>query len=412
MTSSTPVGPHPARSARSGRRGRRGATVPVIIALHVVGVGGLAGALALDGGAGAITLAMGLAAYALGLRHAFDADHIATIDNTTRKLVRAGRDARGVGLWFSLGHSTVVLGAALLLSLGVGALAPMLGDESSPLRSATGVWGPLVSGTFLLAIAAVNLVMLRRALRARTAAAAGDQTDAGHATGGPRAGEPGPGSDTHHAGGPVTWALRRFGWATDKPSRMYAVGLVFGLGFDTATEIGLLAITASAALGQVAWYAALPLAVLFAAGMSMLDSAQGAVARRVYAHAGSGGPEAAGVGGRPAAGQSGMQPAGGGSSTQPAGVVGGRPGAAPRPGVSARTRVRYDVVVTGISALAALGIGAVTLVQVAAEHAPWLGRFPVAALSLEPYGVVLTVVLLAAWGTGLLLALRQPRREA
>lgn len=352
-------------STTAEHRTRRGVTVPVIVALHVVGIGGLAATLAADGGTGAITVAMGLAAYALGLRHAFDADHIATIDNTTRRLVRAKRDARGVGLWFSLGHSTVVLGAALLLALGVHALAPMLGDESSPLRRATGVWGPLVSGTFLLLIAAVNIAMLRRALRGRADAASGSADPEGH---------------THHAGGPVTWALRRFEWSTDKPGRMYVVGLVFGLGFDTATEIGLLAITASAAVGQVAWYSALPLAVLFAAGMSLLDSAQGAVARRVYTHAGTG--EAAASDGT--------------ASTEAA-----------RP---ARTRVRYDVVVTGISALAALGIGLVTLVQVAVEHAPWLGWIPGASVSLEPCGVVLTVVLLLAWGVGAYLT--SPRRNA
>ncbi|WP_165362776.1 HoxN/HupN/NixA family nickel/cobalt transporter [Promicromonospora panici] len=347
MTASTPADQHPGRPLR---RERRSVTIPVIVALHVAGIGGLAAALLADGGTGAITLAMGLAAYALGLRHAFDADHIATIDNTTRTLVRADRDARGVGLWFSLGHSTVVLGAALLLALGVNALAPMLGDESSPLRRATGVWGPLVSGTFLLAIAAVNVVMLRHALR---------------------------GHSHQHTGGPVTWALRRFEWSTDKPGRMYVVGLVFGLGFDTATEIGLLAITASAALGQVPWYSALPLAVLFAAGMSLLDSAQGAVARRVYTHASSG---------EASSGQAG------------AGVA--------RP---ARARVRYDVVVTGVSALAALGIGLVTLVQVAVEHAPWLGWLPGASVSLEPYGAVLTVVLLVAWGIGAYLT--SPRRN-
>jgi high-affinity nickel-transport protein len=338
---STPAAQRPGRPVR---RDRRSATVPVIVALHVVGIGGLAAALLVDGGAGAITVAMGLAAYALGLRHAFDADHIATIDNTTRRLVRADRDARGVGLWFSLGHSTVVLGAALLLALGVNALAPMLDDESSTLRRATGIWGPLVSGTFLLAIAVVNIVMLRHALRGRAREVPVSAGTGGH---------------THHAGGPVTWALRRFEWSTDKPARMYAVGLVFGLGFDTATEIGLLAITASAALGQVAWYSTLPLAVLFAAGMSMLDSAQGAVARRVYAHAGTGGA-----------------------------------------GVPVRARVRYDVVVTGVSALAALGIGTVTLVQVAVEHAPWLGQVPGAGVSVEPYGVGLTVVLLVVWGVG------------
>ncbi|MFC8800203.1 HoxN/HupN/NixA family nickel/cobalt transporter [Promicromonospora sp. NPDC057138] len=342
MTSSTAADQLPGRPAR---RERRGATMPVVVALHVVGIGGLAAALLVDGGAGAITLAMGPAAYALGLRHAFDADHIATIDNTTRRLVRADRDARGVGLWFSLGHSTVVLGAALLLALGVHALAPMLDDESSPLRTATGIWGPLVSGTFLLAIAVVNIVMLRRAVR-------------GH---------------THqHPGGPVTWVLRRFEWSTDKPARMYVVGLLFGLGFDTATEIGLLAITTSAALGQVAWYSALPLAVLFAAGMSLLDSAQGAVARRVYARAGTGGTRSAGAD-------------------------------------PASTLVRYDVVVTGVSALAALGIGSVTLVQVAVEHAPWLGWMPGAAVGLEPYGVVLTVVLLAIWGAGSIAGVRARR---
>lgn len=355
MTTSTPA----------EHRTRRGVTVPVIVALHVVGIGGLAAALLADGDTGAITLAMGLAAYALGLRHAFDADHIATIDNTTRRLVRTNRDARGVGLWFSLGHSTVVLGAALLLALGVHALAPMLGDESSPLRRATGVWGPLVSGTFLLAIAAVNIAMLRRALRGRAGAAPGSAGPEGH---------------THHAGGPVTWVLRRFEWSTDKPARMYVVGLVFGLGFDTATEIGLLAITASAALGQVAWYSALPLAVLFAAGMSLLDSAQGAVARRVYTQAGtSGAAMSDGVAGADAA----------------------------RP---AHNRVRYDVAVTGISALAALGIGLVTLVQVAVEHAPWLGWIPGASVSLEPYGVVLTAALLVAWAVGAYLT--SPRRNS
>ena len=324
-------------------------TVLVVAALHVVGIGGLAATLALDGGAGAVTLVMALTAYGLGLRHAFDADHIATIDNTTRRLVREGRDARGVGLWFSLGHSTVVVGAALLLAVGVQALAPALEDESSPWRRFTGVWGPVVSGTFLLAIAVVNVLMLRRALRAPRDGAAHDP------------------HDHHPAGGPVSWALRRFSWATDRPGRMYGVGLVFGLGFDTATEIGLLAMTASAALGQVPWYAPLPLAMLFAAGMSLLDSVQGSAARRAYARAGSG----------------------------PAG----------------RGRLRYDVLVTGVSAAAAVGIGGVTLVQVAAEHVPALARVPGASVSLEPYGLVLAGVLLVAWVVGLL-CLRQPRVQA
>ncbi|MEU2200752.1 HoxN/HupN/NixA family nickel/cobalt transporter [Isoptericola sp. NPDC019482] len=325
-------------------------TALVVAALHVVGIGGLAATLALDGGSGAITLVMALTAYGLGLRHAFDADHIATIDNTTRRLVREGRDARGVGLWFSLGHSTVVVGAALLLAVGMQALAPALEDESSPWRRFTGVWGPVVSGTFLLTIAVVNVLLLRRALRA-----------------GRRADGDGHHHDLDAVGGPVSWALRRFSWATDRPGRMYGVGLVFGLGFDTATEIGLLAMTASAALGQVPWYAPLPLAVLFAAGMSLLDSLQGSAARRAYAQAGG--------------------------------------------GAATRGRLRYDVLVTGVSAAAAVGIGGVTLVQVAAEHVPALARVPGASVSLEPYGLVLAGVLLVAWVVGLL-GLRKSRRQA
>ncbi|WP_277208651.1 HoxN/HupN/NixA family nickel/cobalt transporter [Isoptericola croceus] len=323
---------------------RRHLTVPVVAVLHAVGITGIAVVATLQGRGTAVLLTLGLTAYGLGLRHAFDPDHIATIDNTTRRLVRTGRDARGVGLWFSLGHSTVVLVAAALLTLGVRALVPMLDDDASLLHRVTGVWGPLVASTFLLVIGGINLVLLRRALRA-PAAGAGEGA----------------------GGGPVTWLLRRFEWATDRPRRMYGVGLLFGLGFDTATSIGLLAVAAAVTLDQNSWYAAVPLAILFAAGMSLLDSAQGAVARRVYASAGS----------------------------QPPG----------------RRRVRYDVVVTGVSAAAALGIAVVTLVQTLAEHVPAAATVPGTAVDLDPYGVVLTVVLVAAWGIGALV-LRQQRREA
>ncbi|WP_402461772.1 HoxN/HupN/NixA family nickel/cobalt transporter [Isoptericola aurantiacus] len=332
---------------------RRRVTVPVVASLHAAGVTGLAVVAVLTGGETAVLLTLGLTAYGLGLRHAFDPDHIATIDNTTRRLVRTERDARGVGLWFSLGHSTVVLVAALLLTAGVRALAPLLDDEGSMLHRVTGVWGPLVAGTFLLVIGTVNVVLLRRALRPADPGTVG------------RAGVPP--SDRPVGGGPVTWLLRRVEWATDRPRRMYGVGLLFGLGFDTATSIGLLSIAAATTLDHDSWYAALPLALLFAAGMSLLDSAQGAVARRVYTSA----------------------------RTTPHG----------------RRRVRYDVVVTAVSALAAFVIATVTLLQTLAEHVPAAAAVPGAAANLDPYGVVLTVVLLAAWGTGALV-LRQSRREA
>lgn len=327
---------------RTAARPRRHLTVPIVAALHVAGLAGIAAVAVLQDGGTGVLLTLALTAYGLGLRHAFDPDHIATIDNTTRRLVRTERDARGVGLWFSLGHSTVVVVAAALLTLGVRALAPMLDDDASLLHRVTGIWGPLVASSFLLVIGAVNVVLLRRALRS------------------PAAGHEGAG------GGPVTWLLRRFEWATDRPRRMYGVGLLFGLGFDTATSIGLLAVAAAVTLDQSSWYAALPLALLFAAGMSLLDSAQGAVARRVYATAGA------------------------------------------RP--TGRRRVRYDVLVTGVSAAAALGIAVVTLVQTLAEHVPAAAAVPGATVDLDPYGIVLTAVLLVAWGVGALV-LRQQRRE-
>lgn len=327
---------------RTAARPRRHLTVPIVAALHVAGLAGIAAVAVLQDGGTGVLLTLALTAYGLGLRHAFDPDHIATIDNTTRRLVRTERDARGVGLWFSLGHSTVVVVAAALLTLGVRALAPMLDDDASLLHRVTGIWGPLVASSFLLVIGAVNVVLLRRALRS------------------PAAGHEGAG------GGPVTWLLRRFEWATDRPRRMYGVGLLFGLGFDTATSIGLLAVAAAVTLDQSSWYAALPLALLFAAGMSLLDSAQGAVARRVYATAGA------------------------------------------RP--TGRRRVRYDVLVTGVSAAAALGIAVVTLVQTLAEHVPSAAAVPGATVDLDPYGIVLTAVLLVAWGVGALV-LRQQRRE-
>ena len=327
---------------RTAARPRRHLTVPIVAALHVAGLAGIAAVAVLQDGGTGVLLTLALTAYGLGLRHAFDPDHIATIDNTTRRLVRTERDARSVGLWFSLGHSTVVVVAAALLTLGVRALAPMLDDDASLLHRVTGIWGPLVASSFLLVIGAVNVALLRRALRS------------------PAAGHEGAG------GGPVTWLLRRFEWATDRPRRMYGVGLLFGLGFDTATSIGLLAVAAAVTLDQSSWYAALPLALLFAAGMSLLDSAQGAVARRVYATAGA------------------------------------------RP--TGRRRVRYDVLVTGVSAAAALGIAVVTLVQTLAEHVPAAAAVPGATVDLDPYGIVLTAVLLVAWGVGALV-LRQQRRE-
>ena len=229
----------------------------VIVLLHVLGWGVLVlvvipAGIPLGGGGGTfVTLGVGLTAYALGVRHAFDADHIAAIDNTTRRLTGRGDPATTVGFWFSLGHSTIVVVLCILLTMGMTSIGSALADDSSALRTWTGVIGPTVSGVFLLVIAAINIATLRR----------------GHA----------------HAGGPVLRLLGPLEKAVDRPSRMYIVGLLFGLGFDTATEIGLLALAGAATLVAVPWWATLTLPVLFAAGMSAFDTTQGAVMRRAYA---------------------------------------------------------------------------------------------------------------------------------
>src|ERR1700712_4156549 len=136
----------------------------LVLLLHVVGWGLLLGAIAPHhyrlGGTGAFGAGLGLTAYTLGMRHAFDADHIAAIDNTTRKLMAEGKRPVSVGFWFSLGHSSIVFGLCLLLSLGVKALAGQVENDSSTLQRTTGLIGTAVSGTFLYIIAILNLVVL------------------------------------------------------------------------------------------------------------------------------------------------------------------------------------------------------------------------------------------------------------
>src|SRR4051794_22283341 len=126
-----------------------------IALLHLAGF-----ALLVFGRAGAFPIGVGLTAYTLGIRHAFDADHVAAIDNTTRKLMGDGQRPVGAGFAFALGHSSVVLVLTLLLGLGVKALSGEVTDDGSALHAVTGVVGTAVSGTFLYAIAAINLVAL------------------------------------------------------------------------------------------------------------------------------------------------------------------------------------------------------------------------------------------------------------
>lgn len=237
-----------------------------IVVLHVAGFG-----LLLSGGdAGTtLTVGVGLTAYVLGLRHAFDADHIAAIDNTTRKLLSDGKQPVSVGFWFSLGHSTVVLALVVLLALGVGALAGPLQDDDSALHQVTGIVGTTVSGVFLYIIAAINVVLLASTWQTYRHVRSGESTMAQVQAGAT-------------SRGPLTALFAPVMKAIRAPWQMYPLGVLFGFGFDTATEVGLLVLAATSAASDIAWYSLLALPLLFAAGMSLLDTADGLVMRYAY----------------------------------------------------------------------------------------------------------------------------------
>jgi nickel/cobalt transporter (NiCoT) family protein len=215
------------------------------------------------------SVGLGITAYTLGLRHAFDADHIAAIDNTTRKLMADGQRPVSVGFWFSLGHSSVVFGLCFLLSIGVRALAGAVENDSSSLQQTTGLIGTLVSGVFLMIIAAINLAVLRGILRVFREMRRGVYNE----------------DELEEHLNKRGFMNRILGGATKavrKPWHMYPIGLLFGLGFDTATEVSLLVLAGGAAAFALPWYAILTLPILFAAGMSLLDTIDGSFMNFAY----------------------------------------------------------------------------------------------------------------------------------
>ncbi|WP_067531939.1 HoxN/HupN/NixA family nickel/cobalt transporter [Nocardia crassostreae] len=245
-----------------------------VLALHILGWGTLLlfvvpGQYQVQGAVFGVGL--GVTAYTLGMRHAFDADHIAAIDNTTRKLVAEnGRDkTHTVGFWFALGHSTIVFVMVALLAFGVRALAGSLEDESPPLHTWTGLWGTSVSGTFLIAIGLLNLVSLIGIWKVFRRMRGGELNEAQLEK---QLDERGL---LNRVLGPVVRLVR-------KPWQMYPVGVLFGLGFDTVTEVGLLVIAGGAAATGLPWYSILVLPVLFSAGMALFDSLDGSFMSYAY----------------------------------------------------------------------------------------------------------------------------------
>lgn len=285
-----------------------GGMAAVVLVLHVLGWGVLLMVVAPGnlpaGASGVFGVGLGVAAYTLGLRHAFDADHIAAIDNTTRKLAADGSRPVSVGFWFSLGHSSIVFGLCALLAAGIRSLSGQGPAVAGETQASLQLFGTAVSGFFLYLIGVLNLIILLDVLRSvrrlrvgQESAAEVEQQPAG--------------------GGLMTRIFGRLTRAISKPWQMYGVGLLFGLGFDTATEVSLLILAAGAAASALPWYAILTLPVLFAAGMSLLDSIDGCFMTFAYRWA----------------------------LSKPV------------------RRIYYNVVVTGLSVAVALGIGSIQLIS-------------------------------------------------
>jgi high-affinity nickel-transport protein len=257
---------------RQDRRALGGMTAFVLL-LHVLGWGVLVLAVAPRhyqlGSTGVLGIGVGLTAYMLGVRHAFDADHIASIDNTTRKLVGEGRSSVSAGFWFSLGHSSVVFVASLLLVAGVRGIAAVVQNGDSGIGATLGLIGTIVAGTFLIVIGLMNLVAavgIARVFR-RMRGGELDEAELEHHL---------------HNRGFLARLLGRVTRRVSRPWHLYPVGLLMGLGFDTATQVALLVLAAGSAAFVLPWYAILVLPVLFAAGMSLFDTADGVLMSRAY----------------------------------------------------------------------------------------------------------------------------------
>ncbi len=276
-------------------------------------------------------------AYTFGLRHAFDADHIAAIDNTTRKLLQDEERPLGTGFFFSLGHSTIVF--ALTAGLAVAAHAVNAGLPT--LQAYGSVVGASVSGTFLLLIGALNLLVLLEVIGVfrRMRRGSYDEQNLERALA--------------NQGFLSRILLKRFGKRVDASWKMYPLGLLFGLGFDTATEIGLLAVAAGVATHHVPFLAVISLPLIFAAGMSLMDTADGAFMSHAYGWAFS----------------------------------------------SPVRKIYYNISVTSLSVAVAWLVGAVELLQVLAAKLALHGPFwrLLEGLNLGVLGYLVVALFLATW---------------
>jgi high-affinity nickel-transport protein len=243
-----------------------------IALLHVVGFAILFVASSRHYGAGTgkmLGVGTGVLAYTLGMRHAFDADHIAAIDNTTRKFMSEGKRPMSVGFFFSLGHSSVVFALTVLLGLGAKALGTQVRNANSPLHHYGTLVGTIVSGGFLYLIATLNLIILWGIVRLFVQMRQGRFDD----------------SELEKHLNSRGFMMRFFGpvaRSIDESWKMYPLGVLFGLGFDTFTEVAFLVLAGTAVAAGIPFWAILSLPILFAAGMSLLDTVDGSFMNFAY----------------------------------------------------------------------------------------------------------------------------------
>lgn len=279
-------------------------------------------------------------AYTLGMRHAFDADHISAIDNTTRKLMSEGKRPLAVGFFFSLGHSSVVASLAILLNFGIKALGSQLKDKNSSLHHYTGLIGTTVSGIFLMLIAILNLVILISIVRVFIDMRKGMYNE----------------EELEKHLNSRGFLMRFFGPIArriDASWKMYPLGILFGLGFDTATEIGLLVLAGSSVVAGLPWWAILSLPLFFAGGMSLLDTIDGSFMNFAY----------------------------GWAFSKPV------------------RKVYYNIVITGLSVSVALFVGGLEVSQVIAKQLNLTGGFwgYAASFNLNSAGYIIVGLFAGVW---------------
>jgi high-affinity nickel-transport protein len=323
---------------------RVGGMAGFIAGLHVVGFGLLILVVAPHhfklGAAGTFAIGTGITAYTLGLRHAFDADHISAIDNTTRKMMSEGKRPLGVGFFFALGHSSIVFGLTFLLSLGVRALDGRVRNGQSTLHQATNVVGTTVSGSFLYLIAILNTVILLSIVRIFFGMRRGAYDEQAL-------------EEQLAVRGFMNRFFGRRLNAITKSWHMYPLGALFGLGFDTATEVALLVLAAGAGAAGLPFYAILCLPILFAAGMSLLDTIDGSFMNFAY----------------------------GWAFSKPV------------------RKVYYNITITGLSVIVALFIGTVELAGLLTDKLGWHGALAAwfQNFNINTAGFVIVMMFVGTW---------------